>query len=83
MRQAITTAELEAPAPREHRERVRITTAEINLPVGRGRKPGVKGFVDVIKTSELDENRKLKAAPAAAVEETGAKKGGRAKEKSS
>lgn len=75
MREAITTSQLpERPAPLV-RERVRITTAEIDL--GHApRKPGVKGFVDTIKTSDLGEDRKLKAQPADPEKKAGRQKKG-------
>lgn len=65
MRKAITASQLAPPPERQHRERVAITTKEIDLS-RRPRQPGAKGFVDVITTSDLDENRKIKAP----VEET-------------
>ena len=75
MRKAITTGDL-APAPdRERRERApSITTAAIDL-ARAPRRPDAKGFVDTIKTSDLDENRKLKAAPVEAEKKGKAKKG--------
>jgi len=79
MRKALTTSQL-PPIPEHgpHRERVAVTSNEVQPPARAARQAGVKGFVDVLKTSDLGPDRKLKAP----VEETAARKGGRAKKES-